>query len=116
MMWCFAFKYWVVSIEMPKAISKIIERRNSLASGATSASQLEEVDLGGKNSEKQYNFICWVGIIVNVVFVLWYVIEYGKLCMNSLNDDNKVIWAKILMDCIALISGLFLGDALRRIW
>lgn len=53
---------------------------------------------------------------MNVVFVLWYVIEYGKLCMNSLNDDNKVIWAKILMDCIALISGLFLGDALRRIW
>jgi len=58
----------------------------------------------------------WAGIIVNMVFVSWYCAEYGKECMGSAKSTNIVVGSKIGLDCVAMVSGLFLGDALRRIW
>lgn len=58
----------------------------------------------------------WAGIIVNMVFVTWYCIEYGKECMSTEKSVNLVVASKIALDCVAMVSGLFLGDALRRIW
>lgn len=69
-----------------------------------------------EKSEKQYRLATWVGITINLVFVAWYCVEYGKECMSTEKSTNVVVTSKISMDCIAMISGLFLGDALRRIW
>lgn len=69
-----------------------------------------------EKSEKQYRLATWAGITINLVFVAWYCVEYGKECMSTEKSTNVVVISKISMDCIAMISGLFLGDALRRIW
>ena len=36
--------------------------------------------------------------------------------MGTAKSTNLVIGSKIGLDSVAMISGLFLGDALRRIW
>jgi hypothetical protein len=54
--------------------------------------------------------------MVNISFATWYCIEYGKLCMSTEESNNIVVGSKIGLDTVAMVSGLFLGDALRRIW
>ncbi len=51
-----------------------------------------------------------------MVFVTWYCVEYGKECLGSEQSTNIVVGSKIGLDCAAMVSGLLLGDALRRIW
>ena len=51
-----------------------------------------------------------------MIFVTWYCIEYGKECMSTEKSTNIVVGSKIGLDTVAMVSGLFLGDALRRIW
>jgi hypothetical protein len=66
--------------------------------------------------ERKYFWIKWIGIMVNMSFVTWYCIEYGKECMSTEESTNIVVGSKIGLDTVAMVSGLFLGDALRRIW
>jgi len=51
-----------------------------------------------------------------MIFVTWYCIEYGKECMSTEKSTNIVVGSKIGLDTVAMVSGLVLGDALRRIW
>jgi hypothetical protein len=117
MLWVFSFKYWVVSVEMPKAITLMTRRslsRTSNKSRTTSVQTDEEIMMD--NVERSYFWIKWFGIIVNISFVTWYCIEYGKECMGTEMSTNIVVGSKIGLDSVAMVSGLFLGDALRRIW
>lgn len=69
-----------------------------------------------ENFENHYRWAKWAGVLVNLGFVIWYSIEYGKECMGSEKSNNMVVGSKIGTDSVAMVSGLFLGDALRRIW
>ena len=88
MIWLFSFKYWVVSVEMPKAI-RTMTRRSQSRSGSkisrTISVQTYQTDdeIVMENFEKQYQWVKWAGVIVNLVFVTWYCIEYGKECMST---------------------------------
>ena len=57
----------------------------------------------------------WFGIILNNLVVLVYIIVYGKECMEKDFRNGDVVMYSIL-NFFGLISGCFLGDALRRIW
>ena len=117
MLWIFSFKYWVVSVEMPKAINMMTKRSQSRSSSKSRAqSVVTDDEILMENAEKSYWWIKWIGILVNLGFTTWYCIEYGKLCMHTDKSNNIVVISKICLDTVAMISGLVLGDALRRIW
>lgn len=70
MIWVFAFKYWIVSIEIPKAISR--------SSEANSTADSEK-----QRQERIYYLVQWIGIIINIAVVILYAVYYGKLIFNS---------------------------------
>lgn len=118
MIWLFSFKYWVVSVEMPKAINQMTRRSQSRSGSRYSRTRSLQTDdeIIMENFENHYRWAKWAGVFVNLGFVIWYSIEYGKECMGSEKSTNLVVGSKIGTDSVAMISGLFLGDALRRIW
>lgn len=68
--WVFAFSYWVTSIEMPRAITK-----------QRSLSHMNVSIVDESNSELKYKVGLWLGIILNFLVVLIYIVVYGKECM-----------------------------------
>ena len=57
----------------------------------------------------------WVGILINVFFVILFEVCYGKELMTK-NWALYDVTGYVLMNFCGLISGLFLGDSLRRIY
>ena len=76
MIWLFAFKYWVISIEMPKALEALSDSKDSML--------INEKD----NSEKIYNIVMWLGVITNVFFVTIYGYFYGHVCMKNSSEPS----------------------------
>lgn len=72
--WVFAYKYWVISIEIPKAIE--VQR----AMSASQSYKDESFEVSASN-ENRYKIGLWIGIIINVVIVTIYISFYGKYCM-----------------------------------
>lgn len=67
--------------------------------------------------EQKYNVYLWVGILLNVFTILFYEVVYGKLCMTTNPKSQRLyIVSYLLMNTMALTSGIFLGIALYRIW
>lgn len=75
MVWVFAFKYWVVSIEMPKAILQVASDDDH----SSTASMREEQQM---TSELWYSRVEKLGIGINLVAVLAYAVIYGILTMD----------------------------------
>lgn len=108
-MWVFSFKYWVVSIEMPKAI------QSSLTFSYHRRSEETQINQGLVRSERKYMIVLWVGIIINSLAIVVYIFLYGKLCMTHENKGADIIAYSFINFC-GLVSSCFLGDALRRIY
>ena len=85
-MWVFAFKYWQISIEMPRAINM---RRQSYISSHDNplvySNRDSSVSLAPdeKATERKYQIGLWTGLAINVVMILIYIIYYGLLCMQK---------------------------------
>lgn len=108
-MWVFAFKYWVISIEMPKAIKN--SRTMSIIQ-----KEADRTDQALQNSEHKYKVGLWIGVGVNVFATVLYITFYGKLCMNKGKFVNADLICYSFMNLCGLVSSCFLGDALRRIY
>lgn len=54
--------------------------------------------------------------MINIAVVVLYVVIYGKVCMNPGQFYSLNVITYSVMNIMGLISGCFLGDALRRIW
>ena len=108
-MWVFAFKYWVISIEMPKAIQNSRAMSILIKEDETKNEALE-------NSESKYTVALWVGGVINCFAVCLYITFYGKLCMNQGSYLKYDVACYSFMNFCGLISSCFLGDALRRIY
>lgn len=85
-MWVFAFKYWQISIEMPRAInmrrqSYIANNDNPLVDSNRDSSVSLAPD--EKATERKYQIGLWTGLAINVVMILIYIIYYGLLCMQK---------------------------------
>lgn len=65
--------------------------------------------------ELWYTRVERLGIVINIVAVSLYIIMYGELKLDVGFERADLITFSV-MNLMALISGLFLGDALRRIW
>lgn len=62
--WLFAYKYWVISREIPKALR------------ISNPSEL-------KSSEKKYNVVNIIGLLINLLFCIWLAIRRGQLSYQS---------------------------------
>ncbi len=57
--WLFSFKYWVISLEIPKV--------------------LKAQDATLKSSETKYNILNAIGITVNILFCVWLAVKRSQL-------------------------------------
>ena len=67
--WAFSFKYWVVSIEIPKILSELgLSIRQSIHVNQDSKQVLKE---------RKFQVIFWFGVLANFVFTTWWSIEFA---------------------------------------
>ena len=68
--WIICFKYWTISIEVPRAFHK--ERRSRLTI-----------------SQRSYNIVLWAGIVVN--FVMCFAVSYVRFLLSKefINNPNN---------------------------
>ena len=107
MYWMFGFKYWVISIEVPRLI----------------ASTKDGTEGNHKSicSEAGYEALNWVGITINLAFCLWVGWKRGMLDYDSafgkppkkLGNTSMILYVTITV--LLIISAFFLADALRRL-
>lgn len=114
--WVFAFKYWVISIEMPKAI-KLTYQRSLCLMNPDMVKSIEDTKTNQvlNDSERKYTIGLWVGVTINLVLVVNYIVFYGKELMTKTYASEDV-FSYCSMNFCGLVSGCFLGDALRRIY
>ena len=103
--WMFSFKYWVISLEIPKAIR-------------TSASDFQ-------SSEKKYKVYDAIGITINLLTCAWLAVRRGQLdyaTSGRIQNEEQVqsLTTKVTrlyyaVTFLELFSGVVLADALRRI-
>jgi len=99
--WLFSFKYWVISLEIPKV--------------------LKATETTLQSSETKYNILNSIGILVNLLFSIWVAVRRGQLSAQSagkIPPHSLVMEVKQLYHAVTvleLLSGVLLGDALRRI-
>ena len=107
MYWMFGFKYWVISIEVPRLI----------------AASKEGAEDNQKSicSEARYEALNWVGILINMGICLAVGWKRGMMEYDSAfgQASDKLV---VLLLCLYVtntglmfISALFLADALRRL-
>lgn len=100
-------------MEVPKAIQRI-QYRNSRSLEDRNNDQLYKSRQ--KQKERIYEYVNYFGVLVNVVFVVWYSIEYGKQLMHTEQTQDILSISYLSMNGVALVSCFFLADALRRIY
>ena len=106
MYWMFGFKYWVISIEVPRLIAATKEG--------------SEANHKSICSETSYDALNWVGIIVNLIFCLYVGWKRGMLMYDSAFDKHPhelgvtVMILYAILTILLIVSALFLADALRR--
>lgn len=99
--WLFAFKYWVISVEVPLALTGQIKKK--------------------ANRERLYFIFNIFMILVNVAFCIWVSIERYRLSIQSAGQKAPVSLVNEVSDLyhvvtgLMLVSALFFADALRRI-
>jgi hypothetical protein len=99
--WLFAFKYWVISVEVPLALTGQIKKKAS--------------------RERLYFIFNILMILVNVAFCIWVSIERYRLSIQSAGQKAPVSLVNEVSDLyhvvtgLMLVSALFFADALRRI-
>lgn len=118
-MWVFAFKYWQISIEMPRAIN--LRRQsfimNQEGNPLVDSNRDSSVSLAPdeKATERKYTIGLWTGLIVNVVMIVVYITFYGMYCMKrDVGYGDFVCYT--IVNFLGFVSGCFLGDALRRFY
>ena len=67
------------------------------------------------SSERTYRVVKWGVVLLNLAVTTWYSVEYFKLCLGEYPNVGNTILSKTLLDVLSMLSGLVLGDALRRI-
>ena len=98
--WLYGFKYWVMSIEVPQTYNK--ERKC-------------------RCSERMYNVIKWVGIILNFALCSYLGYERYHLSLAFASGENIPHLVNIQLDlqlaadALLIIAAFFLADALRRL-
>lgn len=75
-MWQFAFKYWVVAVEVPKVIQELDQSFRATVSERSTIQKTNEENR--VKLERQYKIIWFIGIISNTVMCTWYQTEYYK--------------------------------------
>lgn len=100
--WLYSLKQWTISIEVPRQISKEPK--------------------GLHISQKCYNILKWVGIAANFTVALLLGFFRYQLCLDYSNgsaattsNDNKEFVCVLCALMLAMVSSLFLADALRRL-
>lgn len=106
--WLYGFKQWVISIEVPRQLKG-------------------EGDNSFHVNQKTYNIIKWIGIVINAtvciplgIFRYIVIIELANKVddsqvNNKLNKDLHIEFILTISSVVlAIIAGLFLADALRR--
>ena len=105
--WLFGYKYWVISIEVPRSI-------------AATKKWSEEKDKS-ICSETGYEILNWVGIIINLIFCLLLGWKRGVLEEAEFGrqpDQNIAVMVStldVIITVLLIISAIILADALRRI-
>lgn len=69
----------------------------------------------GVSNENKYRIGMWTGIFVNIFMVIVYISYYGIYCMQKDVALQDLVCYSLVNLC-GLVSGCFLGDALRRIY
>ena len=108
--WSFAFKYWVVSIEMPRTLNKILAHDPT---PYRTSQQIREYSNLMHSYEKYYTIGYWTGVCLNFISVTWFITEYAIFLKNE-DDPVYAQISKSITNILELISAIFLGDALRR--
>jgi hypothetical protein len=99
--WLFAFKYWVISVEVPLVLTNQIQKKAS--------------------RERLYFAFNLFMIALNVGFCIWVSIERYQLSIQSAGHPAPVSQVNEVSDLyhvvtgLMLVSALFFADALRRI-
>jgi hypothetical protein len=107
--WAFSFKYWVVSIEIPKIVS-------SLGPNIRNSIQVQN-DRPLMINERKFQVVFWFGVLANLVFTTWWSIEFAHYLGGGVDQekwDDGVEVSRLLMNLTEAISAIFLGDAIRR--
>lgn len=101
--WLYGLKQWIISIEVPKKLSG-------------------EADTTTCVTKKCYRILKWSGIVVNLGVSVAVAFYRYKLIMQLAHKEPKkkaysVIDFRLVMTSIglAIVSGMFLADALRRL-
>jgi hypothetical protein len=69
-MWQFAFKYWVVAVEMPKVIRELDQ---GLLLDVTQRTLIwKQHERNRVRMEKRYNIVWFIGILINIGMCTWY--------------------------------------------
>ena len=103
----FGFKYWVISIEVPRLIA---------ASKESSKGNHKSIC-----SEARYEAINWVGILINLGFCLvvgWKrgLIEYVSASGEASHELGfSLMIFYMIVTLLLIVSAVFLADALRRL-
>lgn len=107
MYWMFGFKYWVISIEVPRLIE-----------ASKDGSSLNHKTIC---SEKGYEALNWVGIIINLGFCVWVGWKRGMMDYDSAFGKPThelgvtVMTLYSIITVLLIFSAIFLADALRRL-
>jgi hypothetical protein len=107
--WAFSFKYWVVSIEIPKIVS-------SLGPNIRNSIQVQN-DRPLMINERKFQLVFWLGVLANLVFTTWWSIEFALYLGGGADQekrDDGVEVSRLLMNLTEATSAIFLGDAIRR--
>jgi hypothetical protein len=107
MYWMFGFKYWVISMKVPRMIA--VSKEGSEGNHKRIC------------SEAKYEVLNWVGILVNLGFCLaigWKrgILEYDSAFGQPSHElAALVITFYMIVTFLLIVSAVFLSDALRRL-
>ena len=107
----FGFKYWVISIEIPRLI-------NATKEAEEKGEQLEHKSIC---SERGYDVLNAIGIFVNLFLCVWVGWKRGMIdYITAFNPapkqlGNTVMTLYTVITVLLIISAIFLADALRRL-
>ena len=103
MHWLFAFKYWVISVEVPRVLAGEVSKDDQ------------------KKRERIYLTFNIFMCLVNVVFCVWISIARYQLSIQSAGQPapvstvNKVSDLYHVVTGLILVAAIFFADSLRRI-
>ena len=75
--WAFSFKYWVVSIEIPRVLNGL---NNSMSNSVETLQESKQTTL-----ERKFQALFWTGVLANFAFTTWWSIEFAHYLGGGVN-------------------------------